>query len=77
MRITPSKGRATGYSDFYKGNSSTAPGGDTKLSRDASTQGASPGSSAFQKRVEDEENQDERKAAIRRRLKKIRAAKGK
>ncbi len=67
MRITPSKGRATGYSDFYKSQGSATPGG--KLAEDAKTQGARPSAAdIYKNRTDDTEDEDKRKAAIRRRL---------
>jgi hypothetical protein len=62
------KSKATGYTDFYKGTSST-PGGKVNSTTSLGTKGS------FKSRNEDEEETDPRKIAIKRRLKLQRAKK--
>lgn len=69
----PGKGRATGYSDYYRGNSNTPEDEEREKEYSISVSMSMPKKMAGHK--EDVEQADKKKAAIRRRLQKMRTGK--
>lgn len=69
----PGKGRATGYSDYYRGNSQTTEDEEREKEYSINVSMSMPRKMAGHK--EDMEAADKKKAAIKRRLQKMRAGK--